>query len=99
MPLIAEVSIRNSGLAPLQAGVEATVINTTDGDSVVGTVVTTDTLLPGQTQVLDIEITEDLGSAADSYQATLTDLAAAAAIECNADNNASDLASPSCVAG
>lgn len=99
MPLVAEISIRNSGLAPLQAGVEATLYNMSDGVAAVGTVVTTDTLLPGQTQVLDLEIPEESGSAADTYVAELTELGDAAAIECDGGNNVSAPVSPSCVAG
>jgi len=99
MPVLAEVSVRNSGLAPLQPGIEATVYNTTAGDTAVGTVVTTETLLPGQTQVLELEVPDADGSSADTYRAELTDLGSAAAIECNTDNNASEPVSPLCAAG
>jgi hypothetical protein len=95
-PVTAHVSIRNIGQSGLPAGVVANVYDT-PGDILVGTVTTTNPLLPGQTQTLDVT----LGSPADKssyfYAAIYIDPKNPTFHECNDTNDKSDTIQPTCV--
>jgi hypothetical protein len=97
-PPLAHVAVRNAGLAPLPAGVEAEVVATDDG-SVLGSVVTTQALLPGQTEILDLTTPAGTEPTAEMYARIVIDPLAAAFIECRDDNNESAPAHAFCGPG
>jgi hypothetical protein len=97
-PVLAKVAVRNAGFAPLPAGVMVEV-RLSSGGAALGTVTTTEMLLPGQTQLLQVEVGDALSDASDGYVAEITDVGAAANIECRPENNTSDEAKANCIAG
>jgi hypothetical protein len=95
-PLVAQVSVRNQGLASLPAGVVIHV-RTSPGDELVGQGATTITLFPGQTQILDVPIDPALAGPSDTFVASVfLDPENITFHECREDNNASAPATPPC---
>ena len=98
-PPTVRVSVRNAGLAPLPAGVEAGVYRV-EGDVLLGTVTTTQALLAGQTQVLEFVTPEGMAEGADFFVGRiLVDPAMPLFNECRDDNNESEPAQAFCGPG
>ena len=97
-PPIVHVAIRNAGLAPLPAGVTAEVIATADG-STLGTVVTTQALLPGQTEIIDLTTPDGTEATAEVLARIVIDPGMLTFIECRDDNNESAPAQAFCGPG
>lgn len=93
------VSVRNEGLAPLPAGVVVGVYRV-DGDVQMGTVVTSQALLAGQTQVLEMMVPEGMADASNSFVGRiLVDPMSPTFNECREDNNESEPAQAFCGPG
>jgi hypothetical protein len=95
-PVVAHVSVRNIGEAGLPAGVNAGVF-ITPGDVQVGQVTTTKTLLPGQSQELDVNLPAPASAQDLFYAQILLDLQRPKFHECREDNDKSDIAKAPCV--
>jgi hypothetical protein len=98
-PPTVRVSVRNEGLAPLPAGVVVGVYRV-EGDVQLGTVVTNQALLAGQTQVLPFEVPEGMADGNDQFVGRiLVDPTMPLFHECREDNNESGPAEASCGPG
>ncbi len=98
-PVNAQVSVRNIGLASLPAGADIGVYKQ-DGamEVLVGQTVTTQTLFPGQTQVIALALDPVLAGQVDTFIArVLLDPMNPKFHECREDNNFSMPVKPSCV--
>jgi hypothetical protein len=97
-PVAMKVSVRNLGLAGLPAGVNVDVLKLGTPDTVLGTVTTSATLLPGQTEVLDFVADEAAATAQDTFQARIViDPNNPTFHECRDDNNESAPVTAECV--
>jgi hypothetical protein len=94
-PVVAHVSVRNIGQAGLPAGVVAGVF-VTPGNINVGQVVTTSTLLPGQTQTLDVTLSAPADKNSSLYAMIIIDPMNPTFHECNANNDQSAVVQPAC---
>lgn len=98
-PPTVRVSVRNEGLAPLPAGV-AVGIYRVAGDLLLGSVVTNQVLLAGQTQGLEFEVPAGMADGTDSFVGRiLLDPAMPTFHECREDNNESAPAMAFCGPG
>ena len=95
-PVVAHVSVRNIGQAGLPIGVKAGVFIVA-GDVQVGTVTTTQPLLPGQTQTLDVTLSSPASSSDSYYAKIIIDPLHPTFHECRTDNDQSANVLPSCV--
>ncbi len=88
-PVVVHVSVRNIGLAGLPAGVQVGIFVVKSGtETQVGTVATTQPLLPSQTQVLDFTIPVGMADSTDMFIARiLIDPNNRTFNECREDNN------------
>jgi len=95
-PPRAKVSIKNKGLKALPAGVQAEVFAQTQAaPSLLGTVVTSQVLLPGQTQVISLDLPNR--SLEDRFFSRIrTDAQSALYQQCRADNDTSAIVAPEC---
>jgi hypothetical protein len=97
-PVVAEVSVRNIGLASLPAGVDAAVFaKKAGGDIQVGQVSTTHPLSPGQTETLTVTLDPQAASGDTFVARILVDPASPKFHECRDDNDESATAVSSCV--
>ena len=90
-PVVVKVSVRNIGLAGLPAGVNVGVFVDQAGTATqLGTVTTSNLLLPGQTELIDFTVPGGSASPQDSFFArVLIDPANKTFNECRDDNNES----------
>ncbi len=89
-PVVLHVSVRNIGLAGLPAGVKVGVYVVKNGtETQLGTVTTTQPLLPGQTQVLDFAAPSSVTKADTFIARIIIDPNNKTFNECRDDNNAS----------
>ncbi len=97
-PLVLQVSVRNIGLAGLPAGVEVGVFVDKGGTQTqLGTVKTTQALLPGQTQVLAFTVPAGQATSSDSFIARIIiDPNNKTFNECRDDNNESSKVTAHC---
>lgn len=96
-PLLAQVSLRNLGLASLPEGVQIGVFAKQGTDVLVGQGESSHALFPGQTEVIEIPIDESLANSDDTYVARiLIDPENVTFHECREDNNESPPAEASC---
>ena len=97
-PVVVHVSVRNIGLAGLPAGVEVGVFVDKSGTQTqLGTVKTTQALLPGQTEVLDFTVPAGQASSSDAFIARIIiDPNNKTFNECRGDNNQSAKVSANC---
>ncbi|MCB9751364.1 MAG: hypothetical protein H6713_15415 [Myxococcales bacterium] len=88
-PLVAVITVRNLGLVGLPAGVEAALYRLDMGNEVeLTTVMTTQALLPGQSEVFEYPLAMDQGTSDDLYLARiLIDPDNPTFNECKDDNN------------
>jgi hypothetical protein len=94
-PVIAHVTIGNAGLSGLPAGVKASVLLSPAGTDVVD-VTTTSSLLPGQSQTIDVALPATFSSG-QTYTATIdVDPVHPTFHECRADNDTSSPATAIC---
>ena len=97
-PVNLTVQVRNQGLAGLPAGVEVGLYRLAATDVLLGTVVTSTSLFPGQTEVIPFSVPTGMGGVDDTYQArVLIDPNNITFNECKDDNNESAPVSPQCV--
>ncbi len=94
-PVVAHVSIRNIGQSGLPAGVVANVF-VTPGDINVGSVTTTIGLLPGQTQTLDVTLSNTATEQSSLYAAIFINVQNPTFHECNENNDQSAVVTPTC---
>ncbi len=92
-PTVAMVSVRNIGQAGLPAGIEADVF-TSPGNQKVGSVTTTQSLLPGQTQSLTTTLAA--GGQGTFYAKIYVDPTMPKFHECNSNNDTSPTATAHC---
>lgn len=98
-PPTVRVSVRNEGLAPLPAGVVVGVYRV-DGDVQLGTVLTNQALLAGQTEVIAFEVPAGMADGTDEFVGRiLVDPTMPTFIECREDNNESAPAHAVCGPG
>lgn len=98
-PPTVHVAVRNAGLSPLPAGVEVGVYRV-DGDLLMGTVTTTQALLAGQTQVIELAVPEGMAEGSDSFVGrVILDPVMPTFHECREDNNESEPAQAYCGPG
>jgi len=97
-PVVAHVSVRNIGQAALPAGVNAGVF-VSPGATQVGSVTTTISLLPSQTQTLNVTLSAPATSMSTFYAQILVNAANPTFHECNANNDTSANAKPTCTGG
>jgi hypothetical protein len=92
-------TLRNIGLAGLPANVHVGLYVVTDaGDTKLGEVVSTNALLPGQSDVMTFTVTAGAATSNDTFDAkVLNDPAKPTFVECNADNDDSGPQRASCV--
>ena len=95
VPVPLEVSVRNIGLSGLPAGVEIGVFKVGTPDEQLGTVTTSNSLLPGQTEIIDFAA--DASTTDTFFARVLIDTQNPTFHECRDDNNESDRVTPSCV--
>jgi hypothetical protein len=95
-PAVAHVAVRNVGQAGLPAGVNVAVF-ATPGDAQEGTGTTTQPLLPGQTQVVDVTLDPSAGSSGTYYAKIVIDPNHPTFHECRTDNDQSGSATASCI--
>jgi hypothetical protein len=89
-PVVLHVSVRNIGLAGLPSGIKVGIYVVKSGvETQIGTVVTTQPLLPGQTQVLDFTAPASATTADTFIARIIIDPNNKTFNECRADNNAS----------
>ena len=97
-PVNLTVQVRNQGLAGLPAGVEVGIYLLGATDVLLGSVVTSNALFPGQTEVIPFTVPTGMGGVDDVYQArVLIDPNNVTFNECKDDNNESAPVSPQCV--
>ncbi|MFO0612514.1 MAG: VCBS repeat-containing protein [Polyangiaceae bacterium] len=99
-PIVAQVSVRNSGLSALPTDVPVAVFKV-DGaglETQVGTSATTHPLSPGQTETLMVPVDGALATTDDTFLArVVVDPVAPKFHECDETNNDSGKVTPSCV--
>jgi hypothetical protein len=96
-PIEIEVAVRNAGFAALPAGVGVGVFA---GVVRLGDVLTTQKLLPGQTQLLPFEVPAGLATLGDTFVARIEiDPGAPLFVECREDNNESAQSTAVCTPG
>jgi hypothetical protein len=98
-PVLGHTFVRNIGLAALPAGVTVGLFVRSGGvDTQVGQGTTTQVLLPGQTQEVDIPADPTMSSQTDTFVAKIiVDPMMPLFHECNPNNDDSDPATPQCV--
>jgi len=97
-PMIVRVSVRNVGLAPLPAGVVVEVTRL-DDDSVVGQIITTESLFPGQIQTFELETGLEVNTDLEFVGEIVIDPMNPTFIECKDDDNSSEPATAYCGIG
>jgi hypothetical protein len=97
-PVVIQVTVRNIGLAGLPPGVEVGVYVKQGGsDVLLGSVLTTKTLLAGQSEVLDFTVPAGSATSADTFVAkVIIDPNNKTFNECREDNNESPPVTGSC---
>src|SRR5262249_23828213 len=93
-PLLADVSVRNIGVASLPAGVNVGVF---DGATQVGMGVTTQALFPGQTQTVPVMLSGSADPMHTFVAKILNDPMAPTFHECRTDNDDSAPVTPTCI--
>lgn len=97
-PLLADISVRNIGLASLPAGANVGVFQLDSGTEVlVGQGTTTQTLFPGQTEKVVVTLSGQSGKTSEYIARILIDPMNPTFHECREDNNASEPQKPACV--
>jgi hypothetical protein len=98
LPLVAEVSVRNIGLASLPAGAVVGIFHLEGGAEIpVGQAATTQALFPGQTQKLSFNLDGAAPQSGQYIARIVIDPQNPTFHECREDNNASAPAKPACV--
>lgn len=96
-PIELEVAVRNYGRTALPAGVAIDVF-VQPAATKIGTVTTTQALLPNQTEVIPFTVDPAAGTINDSYSATIyIDPVSPTFHECRPENNTSNTFTPSCI--
>ena len=95
-PVQMEIQVRNIGLSGMPAGVQIDVFKLGSPEVLLGSLMTTKALLPGQTEVIPF-VSANAGSS-DTFQARIfVDPNAPTFNECRDDNNESPPVTPDCV--
>ncbi|PRP90061.1 FG-GAP repeat protein [Enhygromyxa salina] len=97
-PMLIYVSVRNVGLAPLPAGVVVEVTRL-DNNTVVGQIVTTESLFPGQIQSFELQTALEQQTDLEFVGEIIVDPNNPTFVECKDDDNISEPASAFCGIG